>query len=480
MRFDWIRRLRTSVGSSTVGTVIALPPWRLAPRLGLRQRVVSTAVFSAVLVMVCTAASPSLFLSSASSATLQRLISARCPDAAYPAVRAALAGPGPVVANLTDIRRAEALQQRSVNTAVALDRRMPAVFAAHGLPAPERVWIDARLASPTLPGPRAELRDVTWMYRTGALARVKPIAQRPGRDGIWIQQSSAIAAGLRLGSSVPVGTQRLAVTGIFRDINGSDPGPFWCAQTNLFSATSVNQDSVPQLVLLTSPSAFLATQGFTQSLTLDWWSPVNTHGLTLSEARDINAEAAMSVATLKRSPAQHRHDNVAVAAQAGGSQNSLPDMAARAALVRRGLVAPVVPIGIAGSLIALLLVTACGGLWADRRSREVTLLLARGISAPALGLKAMLELLIPALTGVVAGWVAAVGLVRAIGPSSALDANAPRQAAVVSSLAGIIVFAALSSAGAVRARRVFERIGGRRRVRYPRWHGNLPRSCWPG
>ncbi len=451
-----------------------LAPWRLAPWLGLRQRLVCAAVFGAALVMVGTAASPALFLSSASSATLRRLVAARCPDAAYPVVRAQAAGGGPAATSIADLRRAAALQRRSVATATELDHRIPQVLAAHDLPGPERVWVSAGAAAPTLPGPRAELRDVSWMYRSGALAHVHPIADLAGRDGIWVQESAAAAAGLRIGSTVAVGIRRILVVGVFADINGSAPGPFWCSQTALFSATNINQSFVPKLVLCTSPAIFLASQGgLTQTMTLDWWSPIETRGLTLSRAHDINVAAAAAVASLSRSREEQRRDDVFVSAQAGGAQNSLPNMEVRARLVHRGLLAPVVPIGAVGSLIALFLVIACGGLWADRRSREVTLLLARGVGAPALGLKAVLELSIPALAGVAAGWAVAVGLVRVVGPSSALDHSAPVQAAVFSALAGAVGLVSVGAAGAIRARKVFERVGGRRRIGYPRWPWEL-------
>ena len=70
------------------GGVIFLPPWTRAPFLPFRQPAVILAVLGAALILACASSSGVLFLSSASSESLRRLLAVQCPDAGYPTVRA--------------------------------------------------------------------------------------------------------------------------------------------------------------------------------------------------------------------------------------------------------------------------------------------------------------------------------------------------------------------------------------------------------
>ncbi len=70
------------------GGVIFLPPWTRAPFLPFRQPAVILAVLGAALILACASSSGVLFLSSASSESLRRLLAVECPDAGYPTVRA--------------------------------------------------------------------------------------------------------------------------------------------------------------------------------------------------------------------------------------------------------------------------------------------------------------------------------------------------------------------------------------------------------
>ena len=77
------------------GGVIFLPPWTRAPFLPFKQPAVILAVLGAALILACASSSGVLFLSSASSESLHRLLAVQCPDAGYPAVRATQVVPDP-------------------------------------------------------------------------------------------------------------------------------------------------------------------------------------------------------------------------------------------------------------------------------------------------------------------------------------------------------------------------------------------------
>src|SRR2546429_6553133 len=76
----------------TRGGIILLPPWTRAPLRSFRHPAVLLAVAGAAVILTCASSSAAWFLSSASSASLQKMVAANCPDFAYP--RATLRGGG--------------------------------------------------------------------------------------------------------------------------------------------------------------------------------------------------------------------------------------------------------------------------------------------------------------------------------------------------------------------------------------------------
>jgi putative ABC transport system permease protein len=153
-----------------------------------------------------------------------------------------------------------------------------------------------------------------------------------------------------------------------------------------------------------------------------------------------------------------------------GTDERLADAAARADLIESGLQGPVVPVAVAGGLLALVLVASAGSFWADRRAAEVRLLAARGVGPVPLAGKAALELALPALAGAALGWAAARLLIGRLGPADDLDPSATT-AAVWSGVAAFVV--GLGSAAVVaglRARGTAERPLGAP----PRWPAMVP------
>jgi putative ABC transport system permease protein len=155
---------------------------------------------------------------------------------------------------------------------------------------------------------------------------------------------------------------------------------------------------------------------------------------------------------------------------AGVPNDRLPALIDRAGLIERGLHGTVLPVALAGGLLALLLVAAAGGGWAERRMAEVRLLASRGVGPVALAGKAALELAVPTLAGTVLGWAAARVLVTELGPAHALDPAASAQAGWAAAAAAIVgLFCAAAVAG-LRARASVERVIGSA----PRWPAAVP------
>jgi putative ABC transport system permease protein len=124
-----------------------------------------------------------------------------------------------------------------------------------------------------------------------------------------------------------------------------------------------------------------------------------------------------------------------------------------------------VPITAAGIAVGLLVVGAAAVFWVQRRRRELTVLAAHGVGSAALGVKALAEALPAIAVGALAGWYSAYALVRWVGPSSILAADAvPRsvQAAVAATVLAAMVVAV---AAAVRCRTLTDVVRPRGRIR---------------
>jgi putative ABC transport system permease protein len=130
----------------------------------------------------------------------------------------------------------------------------------------------------------------------------------------------------------------------------------------------------------------------------------------------------------------------------------------------------VLPVAVAGGLLALVLVAAAGSFWADRRANEVRLLAARGVGPVPLAGKAALELALPALVGSAVGWAVARLLIAGLGPADDLD-PAATSTAIWSAVAAFVVGLGCAAVVAgLRARGTAERPLGAA----PRWPAMVP------
>jgi putative ABC transport system permease protein len=123
----------------------------------------------------------------------------------------------------------------------------------------------------------------------------------------------------------------------------------------------------------------------------------------------------------------------------------------------------IIPIAAAATLGALGLVGAAGSYWVDRRRRELILLAAKGVPPGALGVKAVLEMFLPAIVGLAVGWVVAVAAVPAFGPSDLLDEAVRWRALQVTLVAGVAAMALIGLVAGLRSRALIDRRA--RRVR---------------
>jgi putative ABC transport system permease protein len=155
----------------------------------------------------------------------------------------------------------------------------------------------------------------------------------------------------------------------------------------------------------------------------------------------------------------------------GSTETELDFVVQRSLAVARSVGGSIFPVTLAALMTATCLVAAAGSYWVDRRRDELTMLGGRGVAPAAIGAKAALELAGPASLGGVIGLGLAVLLVGLLGPSSALEPAAIRNAARYGGLAVVGAVAVLGVVAALRSRHLGDE-------RHHRFGGRLGRIPW--
>ena len=428
-------RLRAAL--STITTA----PWRRAPwLLWRRPGVVLTVVASCAVVAASVAAVP-LFLSSVGSATVEVQADERCPRVTGATARFRV-GPADVVDGPVD-----------PFTPVA-DRLGPA-----------RRWV--RLEPLRLTGADPQRRiDASLLARDDVADHIEVLEQTSG-DGVWITDRAAERTGLGVGDNALLGGAEVPVVGVYRDVAGTSVDDYWCSIADLVLLEVRGADLVlPPPIVLADRATFarLVTE-----LDVDafgaWEAPLRA-GLDVTEVEGLvedlacEGDAAPVWCADRRPPIAlgRPQDGVRPPLYAqdaeefvtGYLDSSLPFVVRRARAVQATVGGGIWPMAGLAALAGLGLVAAAAALWFERRRREVGLLTVRGVSPAAIGVKAVLEVALPALLGALVGIAVAYGVVAWIGPSPEIEAAGLRWALVAG---GGALLAALSTVGVVVARR---------------------------
>lgn len=441
---DDVRRRIPRVG------LLGLPPWRRAPVLAAESWPVVWAVIAAMAILACASSSIVLFLSSAGSASLQRQITAQCPDAALPAITSAIGGQ--VIAS-----------QRYAAPDPTLDSRVRTAMERQGLPMPHLTMVGG--AQLQLAASSTDVA-VRLFYGSGALDQVD-VLQRLDQPGVWLPTDAANSLGVGLGDFVVYGGLPVIVAGVYADLYRAPIPEYWCQYRSLLIPLSGGLGSdanrpPPSLVLATDAQVFRDLEAAAgDPSTLVWTSPIRTDGLTRSAAE--KALAGQATALQEVGP----EDDPLRKTTATGALDSMVHDTVR---VEQGLQGTIIPIGVGGSVLAALLVGAAGGYWVERRQREARLLASRGIGPVALGIKAVLEMTLPAAIGTVLGWWLATRLVRAVGPSPYLDTSAPLVAGAIAGAALLTGLLLLGAVAGLRSKNIVETPTGRSKG----WFARIP------
>ncbi|MEU4746765.1 hypothetical protein AB0G02_40795, partial [Actinosynnema sp. NPDC023658] len=240
-------------------------------------------------------------------------------------------------------------------------------------------------------------------YRAGATDHLK-VLQGGSKDGLWVPQSIAVTADVRLGER-GLGGRLPPVTAIYADV--IDPLPdWWCSERHFVVPNVLDRDELATAVVWTpSAEAFYDLPpevGGPTDVTVRFPAAVPR---TVDEAAALLAEGTARIA-----PVQGGFNRTT-------SPLVLPVENARQTVAN--VRSAVLPLTLISLLIGLAGVATVTVQWAQRREPELRLLWVRGSGPFALGGRGVLELGPPLLVGGAAGLGVARLLLPVYAPSDA-------------------------------------------------------------
>ncbi|HEU5008413.1 MAG TPA: hypothetical protein VFT67_15665, partial [Jatrophihabitantaceae bacterium] len=430
-------------------SALASGPWLRAPLLLLRRPIVFLAIVVSTAVLGIAASSGVLFTSTLGTASLDAQAVDDCPELSMPSFFAALT----------------AGDTASENAAGA------AAMRRAGLRDP--YWVN-------LAGAQIQSVRITLYSRVGALDHVTLLTPNQGQPGAWFPDTFATALKLHAGDTVSTTDgAAIRVAGIYRSLS-SDPfhlsnvPRYWCTWNDLI-VQKVNGNIGTPPFLIADPATIdtviasaKPVYGVRPAVSANWFAPL-PRGASIADAKADQQRAADAWgAYLAGSHAADKSDFETGALlhyrnPKPPKDSPLGKKIAIADKVHDGLAGSVLPIDLAGAVIALLLVAGAGGFWAAHRQREIALLSARGVGPFPLAVKAVLETLPAVVVGLAAGVLAAIALVRGTGPADVFTPGAIGTAigaACGAAAAGLVIIAVI---GAISGR---DRTLGSRRSRW--------------
>lgn len=383
-------------------------------------------------VLAVVAALTPLFLSSASSAALQRELEGRCPTS----FGASVSGFGE-----------------------DLDRSRELLVAAKGDDpqiGPPRLTLSGTLVEASNPsGEGASLR-VRFLAREGYREHIELIAGEHG-DGVYLDHIAAEQMGLGPGDSLlirPRGVEPLTVpvVAIYRNLSDATTHDFWCAVEGDLAVNAMGDLPPPPVLVDTDffedREVFHAVYAeYSGSAAGAWELPLRLDGLTI-------AAAERSAATFET---VHEELDVRLL-------TDLPIVTKRVEALTEALRTSIVPLAGVVLLAALALVGGAGSYWADRKRTELEYLSALGFGPGMIALKAVLELLPAMVVGVGLGWGAANLLVTVVGPSPDFEAAARTDSTLAAATAAAVGVVAVAVVVARRASSLLDQSSRSRRT----------------
>jgi putative ABC transport system permease protein len=425
------------------------PVWRAAPTVLLRFRSLFAALAVGVFLVSVVASAYPMFLSASQNDLLGEAID----DGTVTPYGMGLAYRSTDVP-IDAVGGRTPLWQRRAEAFAAAAARSPSLRPTEGHVFGEVVTVTGLDGAP----PPTGVVDGRLFAGTGAIDHVEVRSGAEG-DGLWLPDTVAEPLAVGPGDEVllhsPAGEARVAVDGVYEGLYSQPRRGYWRLwNDDIYPCPEVDCVPPPQFIIA-EPQQLLElsrTLGFDRA-NFAWQAPSRIEpALTLEEAVELagftrgffeRASAGGDLNPLLRCCGRWftRHGTTEVTVT-GNAELVVREVEQRIAALQ----GPMVVLLVAGVAIALGVVAAAGLFSTAARRVEIGVLTIRGWGPVALGVKASVEMMLPAAIGGLAGWFAAAALVAWVGPD-APPASSARATGAVAALAGTL--AALAIVGVV-------------------------------
>lgn len=424
------------------------PLWRKAPLLLLHYPELLVAIIAASFILALAGASGTLFLSSASSAALDQELEGVSSSLGGLSVLQYDTPPEQTLAEATLLR--DETLRNAIDPLSGLNPRVLTLLGAD----PAIVDLDSRASAPG-----------RLLFRTGALDHIEQISP-PAGPGVWLADSTAETLDTAPGDTVRLEYNGRAVeapvAGVYRALIDLPPSDYW-QPLGRDIYPDPGGDSAPAPFILVNQDFFyeLDTALGDERPLARWEFPLDKNNLTLAQAEALDED----IRSIERQLDDPQGSALLAPFNFPDHFTVLPEIVDGAQETLAGIQTSVRFLSLAGMVVSFVMIAAAGVYSLRRRRVEATVLSARGVGSIAIGVKAALEAVLPIVAGAALGWLAAVWLVRQLGPSPVLETGAPTD-----SLRGVVVAAAIAllllavvsgAAGRGEAEATGSRVGGR-------------------
>ena len=442
------------------------PPFRRAPWLLFRRRVLLVAILGTAVILGLVASLTPLFGSSAGSEALQRQLEGRCASR--------FAAKMPVVASVdADLARDLELNEAVLQSTLGADEsfEQPNLVLRGGtadlaLAGGDDTAIEVRIMG--LGDFRDHIELVEGAHGEGAYIDRRTsewIGAGPGDEVIFTYELFFFDGRSEI-TTVP-----LTVTAIYEDLYNQYLDPYWCTFQQEIAPNAMG-DLPPAPLLLDvdtfqdDPELFHSIYGGGHEPG-QWHVPIRIEGLTVTAAYRAAATIEETSADVESLLEEALSEDLTGFELALDSE--LLPVTDRVRSQIEALETSIFPLAAVVLLASVALLGAAGAYWVERRRSELELLSAVGVPPAGIAVKAGLELLLPVVAGAVLG--AGVGnlVIGLVGPSPDIEIFARRDGLLVTiAAAGVGLLAAALVAG-VKARGLLDRRGRRSSDLSLRW-----------
>ena len=434
------RRRELDTARAHHGGTATTSPWRRAPLLLVRHPAVFLAIMAATAVLAIAASSGVLFLSTLDTASLQSQAALDCPERSMPA----FAGQVSTSDQLPQARR-DGLKAMTSHDPLGTPFAVEIGFA------------------------RVQSVPITLYSRDDALDHVTKL-RGSGGPGVWVPDAFAKKLHLEPGQTIrTTARQPIRIAGIYRAMYSSpfklaNIPPYFCNWSDLIVRNASAESGVGPFLISDEATIVKAADELAQ---VEVFDPIPIETISVQAAEQANRRADDAYSVFFENGGYSEAQDSSYAAAPSASTATLDAMIAKARDSRNGVGGSILPIDVAGVLVASLLVAAAGAYWAASRSREIRLLVARGVGPGPLAFKAVLETAPAAIIGLGGGIAVATALVRAVSPSSVLEPGTTKSAILAAAGATVFGLVLIALIGAVASR---DRLVGIKRT----WRSHVP------